>query len=65
MIQGLLVLNYPNSYVFLQWHGSLLIMAVSGLAVIVNTVLAKHLPRIEGFVLAVQLLGYFCILIPL
>jgi len=65
MIQGLLVLNYPDSYVFQRWHGSLLIMAVSGLAAIINTIFAKHLHQIEGFVLAVHLLGYLCILIPL
>lgn len=64
MIQGLLVLNYPD-YVFERWHGTLLVFAVAGFAVIFNTVLAKKLPLIEGVVLVIHIFGFFAILVPL
>ena len=64
MIQGLLVLNYP-SYVFERWHGTLLVFAVAGFAVVFNTVLAKKLPLIEGVVLVIHIFGFFAILVPL
>lgn len=63
-IQGLLVLNYPT-YVFHQWHGTLLVIAVSCFAVIFNTVAAKQLPMVEGLVLIMHVFGFFAILIPL
>lgn len=64
MIQGLLVLNYPN-YVFQRWQGTLLLFAVIFLAMFFNTYLAKHLPKVEGAVLILHILGYFGILITL
>lgn len=64
-IQGLLVLNYPDTYTFERWHGTLLVIAVSCFAVIFNTVAAKQLPMIEGLVLILHVFGFFAILIPL
>jgi len=40
---GLLVLNYPESYVFKSWHGTLLTMAILCLSVTFNTFLAQKL----------------------
>lgn len=64
MIQGLLVLNDPN-YVFEQWHGTLLVIAITAFCIIFNTFLAKRLPIVEGMVLIIHILGFFAVLIPL
>lgn len=64
MIQGLLVLNYP-SYDYQRWHGTLLLYAALVVVFLVNTVGAKLLPKIEGFILIIHTLGFFAILIPL
>jgi len=64
IIQGLFVLNYP-SYNFQRWHGTLLLYAVVLLAMLFNTYLAKHLPKVEGTVLILHIVGFFAILITL
>src|SRR4051794_191873 len=64
MIQGLLVLNYAD-YSFQQWHGTLLVIAITAFCIIFNTVLAKRLPMVEGIVLIIHILGFFAVLIPL
>ncbi|SLM40531.1 amino acid permease [Lasallia pustulata] len=61
---GLLVLNYP-SYDYQRWHGTLLLYAALLVVFLVNTVGAKLLPKIEGFILIIHTLGFFAILIPL
>ena len=64
MVQGLLVLNYPL-YVYERWHGTLLLFAFLLSAVIMNTLLGRVFPHIEGFALALHVAGFFAILIPL
>jgi hypothetical protein len=64
MIQGLLVLNYPT-YVYERWHGTLILYAVLLVSVFVNTLAVKALPALEGLILALHILGFFAILIPL
>ncbi|KAL2424571.1 Choline transport protein [Exophiala dermatitidis] len=64
IIQGLLVLNYPT-YNFQRWHGTLLLYAVVLLAMLFNTYLAKQLPKVEGAVLIVHIVGFFGVLITL
>ena len=64
-IQGLMVLNNPTSYTFKRWHGTLLFWATILLALFVNTLLARWLPKIEGFILALHVLGFFAIIFPL
>ena len=63
-IQGLIVLNYPN-YNYLPVHGTLLTWAVLLVAVFVNTVVGSLLPKIEGVILVLHVLGFFAIMIPL
>lgn len=63
-IQGLIVLNYPN-YTFERWHGTLLLYAILLIAVIFNTGLASHLPKLERLILVLHILGFFAVLIPL
>jgi amino acid transporter len=64
MIQGLLVLDNPD-YVFKNWHGTLLVIAITAFCIIFNTFLAKKLPMVEKMVLMFHLLGFFAVLIPL
>lgn len=64
MIQGLLVLNNPD-YVFENWHGTLLVIAITAFCIIFNTFLAKRLPMVEGLILIFHVLGFFAVLIPL
>ena len=64
MIQGLLVLNYPQ-YVFERWHGTLLFYAIIALSLFINTFLARILPQIESLIMVIHVLGFFCIMIPL
>ena len=64
MTQGLLVLNYPE-YVFERWHGTLLLYAALLICVLINTIGAKILPKIAGFILIIHTVGFFAILIPL
>ena len=49
MIQALLILNYPSTYVYHRWHGTLIYWAIILLGIVVNTVFAKWLPKLEGF----------------
>lgn len=65
IIQGLLVLNYPSSYQFQRWHGTLLFYAIASLGFFFNTYLVRLLPRIESSFLVIHILGFFGILIPL
>lgn len=64
LIQGLIVLNHPE-YVFERWHGTMLFWAVLLVAIFVNTVVSSMLPKIEGLILILHVLGFFAVLIPL
>lgn len=64
IIQGLIALNV-NDYVWEQWHGTLLTIAVIVSSISFNTVLAARLPLIEGIVLILHVAGIFVIIIPL
>lgn len=48
MVQGLVSLNH-NGYVFQRWHGTLLFYAIILFSLMVNTYLARLLPKIEAF----------------
>jgi amino acid transporter len=64
MIQGLITLNHPNTYVPKQWHGTLLMLAFLSVCIFFNTVLAKSLPIVERLFVVVHILGIF-IFVPL
>ncbi|KAI9732398.1 MAG: hypothetical protein M1834_001606 [Cirrosporium novae-zelandiae] len=64
LVQGLLTLNDP-SYVAQRWHGTLIVIFISFVAVLFNTVLAKRLPLIEGIILVLHICGFFAIIIVL
>ena len=60
----MIALNYPD-YDFKQWHGTLLFWAVVLVAVFVNTTISSLLPKLEGLILIIHVLGFFAVLIPL
>jgi len=64
MIQGLIALNV-ETYVWENYHGTLLTIAVLLFAIMFNTVLASRLPIVEGIALILHLVGAFIIIIPL
>ncbi|KAL1304357.1 hypothetical protein AAFC00_000754 [Neodothiora populina] len=64
IIQGLIALNNED-YVWHSWHGTLLTIAVISFAIFFNTILAVHMPLLEGSVLILHLVGFFAIIIPL
>lgn len=64
-IQGLIVLNYPDSYVYARWHGTMLIIAVLSFSSIFNTFLAQRLHLVEGCILFLHVFGFFGIMVPL
>jgi len=64
MIQGLLTLH-NETYEFSSWHSTLLGYAVLLLCLLLNTIGAAVLPKIEGVILILHILGFFAILIPL
>jgi choline transport protein len=65
VIQGLIVLNNLDTYIYQSWHGTLLTIAVILFVVAFNTVFAVRLPMIEGMLLVVHVAGLFAIIIPL
>ncbi|PLB54842.1 amino acid transporter [Aspergillus steynii IBT 23096] len=64
IIQGLIVLDDPT-YEFQRWHGTLLVVAITGFSIFFNTFLAKSLPMVEGLILILHVVGLFAIIIPL
>ncbi|KAJ5814483.1 hypothetical protein N7474_006260 [Penicillium riverlandense] len=64
MIQGAAIVG-NNLYNALPWEGTLIIWASLSLALLVNLIGGKLLPRIEVIILVVHILGFFGILIPL
>jgi amino acid transporter len=64
MIQGLITLNHPDTYVPKQWQGSLLVLAILFIAVIFNTLLARKLPVVEAIFVFAHIIGIL-IFIPL
>lgn len=65
VIQGLIVLNNLNTYVYQSWHGTLITIGVILFVVVFTTLLAVRLPLIEGLLLIVHIGGLFAIIVPL
>ena len=64
LTQGMVVENHSD-YIFKRWHSTLIAWATILLAVVFNTVLIRALPKFEGMVLVLYILGFGAILIPL
>ena len=65
MIQGLIILNYPETYAPKQWHGTLIYLAVTFVIVLINIFGICFLPHIEILALILHVIFFFCILVPL
>ena len=63
MIVALIQLNHDD-YVPELWHGTLLFWAIIVVAVFINTVTSSILLKIEIFTLAVHVVGFSAVLIP-
>ncbi|KAK4495825.1 hypothetical protein PRZ48_013093 [Zasmidium cellare] len=48
-----------------RWHGTLITMAICILAVLFNAFCAKWLPRFEGAVLVLHVVGFLAVIVPL
>ncbi|EAW15044.1 putative GABA permease [Aspergillus clavatus NRRL 1] len=64
LIQGLVVLTHPD-YVPTAWHRTMYFWAVTAFAVGINLAGRNVLPKFEGLILVVHILGFFAVLIPL
>lgn len=64
LIQALLVVRYPE-YNMTGWRGTLMVYAVLLFSVTINTVARSLLPRLEGLILIIHVMGFFGVLIPL
>ncbi|KGO66187.1 Amino acid/polyamine transporter I [Penicillium italicum] len=64
MIQGLVVLQYPN-YHSERWHGTMLYWAILLLAFLVNTVGIRLMPMIENGILVFHIVTLIAVIIPL
>lgn len=64
LIQGLIVLNDPTFSLDL-WHATLFMFAGLASCTFLNTFLARYLPHLEGVILILHVVGFFCVIIPL
>ena len=64
MILTLVTMNH-SSFVWTQWQSTLVYWAIMTLAILVNMYSSTLLPKLEFFILALHILGFFAFLIPL
>jgi amino acid transporter len=64
IIQGLLVMNYPN-YVLKLWQGTLLTWAVIVVNIFINVVIPGVLPKFEILVMVLHIFGFIAIMVTL
>jgi hypothetical protein len=64
MILGMATMN-NESFEPQLWQGTLLFWAIFLFAVFINTLVSSVLPKFEGLILILHILGFFAILIPL
>lgn len=64
LIQGLVAMTQP-SYVPENWHVTLLFWAVVLFCIFINVVVSSLLPKFEGLILILHIVGFFAVLIPL
>ena len=57
-------MNHPG-YSPTQWQGTLLYWAIMVMAIMVNLFSSTLLPKLEFFILALHILGFFAFLIPM
>src|SRR5947209_7653576 len=62
--QALIALS-DSSYSIKGWQGSLLTIAVTIFAIVINTFLIRKLPMIESFFMVLHVVGFFAVVIVL
>ena len=60
----MVILNNPDFEVK-SWHTFILLWAALFLSVFFNTIVSRWLPKLEGLILVLHILGFFAITIPL
>ena len=63
-IAAVATLNNPD-YVYARWQVTLIFWLMIAVAILINTVVASVLPKIESVVLIIHILGFFAVLIPI
>lgn len=58
ILQGLIILNNPDTYTPKQWHGTMLAWLVVAVAIFINVVIPGFLPKMEYGVIVFHLLGF-------
>ena len=64
MTQGLIILSLPG-YVPQPWHAVMLYWGIIFFCVFINTTVSSWLPKFEGMILVLHILGFFAIIFPL
>ncbi|KAM7196841.1 amino acid transporter [Rhypophila sp. PSN 637] len=64
-VQGLAILNYPDTYQPERWHLTPITIAILTACMTFNTLFYRHLPLLETLALVLHITGFFGILIPL
>lgn len=64
LVQGLITITHP-SYNPKPWHAMLLCWLATCFSVFFNTVIGRLLPKVEGFIFVVHILGFFAVMLPL
>lgn len=57
-------MNNPD-YTWTQWQSTLVYWAIMTMAILVNMYSSTLLPKLEFFILALHVLGFFAFLIPM
>ncbi|OAA77079.1 Amino acid/polyamine transporter I [Akanthomyces lecanii RCEF 1005] len=65
MIQSMIVMNNPDTYIPQPYQGTLFFWAIMLFAVFINAIVSSSLPKFEGLILILHVLGFFAILIPM
>lgn len=64
LILTLITMNNPD-YAWTQWQSTLVYWAIMTMAILVNMYSSTLLPKLEFFILALHVLGFFAFLIPM
>jgi amino acid transporter len=61
ILQGLIILDHPETYTAERWHGTLLAWMVIAVAIFVNVVIPGMLPKFEIFIVVFHIAGFITI----
>jgi amino acid transporter len=65
MVQGLVILNYSDTYEPQQWHGTFIYWAVTLLLIFINVFGIRIFPHIEILGLILHVIFFFTLVVPL